>query len=109
MWMRKNYLIVFALFFALLFAFLSCKKSSTTETTTTVIPPNVFNGSINIYSSGNDTTLQRFLTGKYNTVQGSILLATADPIDYQKYFVNLERVTGCLLYTSPSPRDGLLS
>ena len=33
----------------------------------------------------------------------------AQAIDLIKDSSNLEKVLGCLLYTSPSPRDGLLS
>src|SRR5512133_2680501 len=102
--MRKNNLLYFFLFIALIIAIFSCKKSSTSDSsTTTVIPPNQFNGNISIYSSGNDTTLQRFLAGNYNTIRGSLTLATSDPIDYAKYFVNLEKVMGSVtIYKVPN-------
>src|SRR5665647_910250 len=107
--MRKNNLLLYVLFFALGLTIFSCKKSSTT-TETTVVPANVFSGSINIYSSGNDTTLQRFLNGKYNTISGSMVLSSSDVIDYKKYFVNLEVVQGSVtLYKIPNKDLSFLS
>ena len=32
-----------------------------------------------------------------------------ESVSYDGYPQNAEKVNGCLLYTSPSPRDGLLS
>jgi hypothetical protein len=107
--MRKNNLLLYVLFVALGFTVFSCKKSSTT-TEPMVVPANVFNGSINIYSSGNDTTLQRFLNGKYNTIKGSLILSSSDVIDYKKYFVNLVEVQGSVtLYKIPNKDLSFLS
>ena len=106
--MRKNNILLFVLFFALSLTIFSCKKSSTTTTTT--VSANVFSGSIDIYSSGNDTTLQRFLDGKYDTVYGSVVLSSSDVIDYKKYFVNLVRVVGSVtLYKVPNKDLSFLS
>ena len=108
--MRKINYFGLVLLFAFLISVFSCNKSDTTETTTTTVGPNVFNGSISIYSKGNDTTLLRFLNGKYNTIQGSLLLATTDLIDYKKYFGNLQMVKGSVtLYKIPNADLSFLS
>ncbi len=101
--MRKNNFFVIALLLTILSFLGSCKKDTSTTTTTTVLSPNVFPGSLYVYSSGNDTTLKRFLDGKYNTIQGNLVLSTSDQIDYSKYLYSLQMVQGSVtLYKIPN-------
>ena len=93
----------------LLFGFLlagitfSCKKSDKNENTTVVPKPGEWIGSIVVYSSRNDTTLQKFLDGNYTRITGNLELYTSEAIDYRKYLINLKTIYGSLkLYKVPN-------
>ena len=76
-------------------------------------------GMPNVNANTTDDVMVFFIEGDENTVAnlggnggntaGDWITGTPYPIICTDGTVNNDDVTGCLLYTSPSPRDGLLS
>ena len=67
-------------------------------------------GLVGVNGAGKSTQL-KIIAGLEEATDGS-LISEGDPsIAYlkQEFDVDLSRTVSCLLYTSPSPRDGLLS
>ena len=57
----------------------------------------------------NDTVMQRELHQKLHTYQQFRALGKGFMPNTEQLIINLRTLLACLLYTSPSPRDGLLS
>ena len=66
---------------------------------------------------GNKTSIRGPVVGRRNVLTAALKLGIADPEESDTNAIlgamaqhdNIVETKGCLLYTSPSPRDGLLS
>ena len=67
---------------------------------------------LEVIDSGNGTKLLRYqknmlglVNGKLNMLSGKVLFVAGIPVEEGIQFEEFSKLYGCLLYTSPSPRD----
>ena len=72
---------------------------------------------VHLARAGDEDACEKLVKKYYSSIYQYCLLHIYDPYEaedltqevFTRFFSNLYRYKDCLLYTSPSPRDGLLS